>query len=309
MFSASSDESTLVQKEISELNQRLKAARARLKVINGEGNATRNIQPQHIVETPKLHSLLLLTDSALPLGTFAFSSALESFLAHKRSPSTGPGSPSPLQLFKSTFLPLSLSAIASTTLPYLLAAHTRPGLLPVLDDELDASTACTVARRASIAQGTALLAVWVRAFAVQYQGHDSAIALAQQVAALRAVPVEPAGKRSPDTEAHGHFAPLFGAVSKAMGVDAREAAFAYLFSHVRAVVSAAVRASVLGPYQAQGVLSGGELRDKIEIVIDKWWDIGVGVENKRWREAGQTAPMIDIWGGRHELLYSRIFNS
>ena len=37
-----------------------------------------------------------------------------------------------------------------------------------LDNDFDASTPCTVARRASIAQGRALLTVWERSFKAQY---------------------------------------------------------------------------------------------------------------------------------------------
>lgn len=100
----------------------------------------------------------------------------------------------------------------------------------------------------------------------------------------------------------GHFAPLWAVVARAMGVAEREAAYVFLLNHAKAVVSAAVRASVMGPYQAQGVLASAWLRQEIERVMDANWDVAV-------EDAGQTVPAMDLWVGRHEMLYSRIFNS
>lgn len=75
-----------------------------------------------------------------------------------------------------------------------------------------------------------------------------------------------------------------------------------MVSHVKALVSAAVRASMFGPYQAQKVLAGEQVQRLIGGVIDREW--GTKVE-----EAGQSVPVMDLWIGRHEALYSRIFNS
>jgi urease accessory protein len=87
-----------------------------------------------------------------------------------------------------------------------------------------------------------------------------------------------------------------------MGIGLHESAYTFLFNHAKAVVSAAVRASVMGPYKAQGLLAGGWLRGEIENAMEANW--GRSVE-----EAGQGVVMLDLWVGRHELLYSRIFNS
>ena len=100
----------------------------------------------------------------------------------------------------------------------------------------------------------------------------------------------------------GHFAPLWAVVTRAMGVTEREGAYVFLLNHAKAVVSAAVRASVMGPYQAQSLLASGWLREEIERVMDANWDVTV-------EDAGQTVPAMDLWIGRHEMLYSRIFNS
>lgn len=250
-----------------------------------------------------LHALLLLADSALPLGSFAFSSGLESYLAHHKP---SPPSTSQLPSFN-VFLRLSLSTLASTALPYVLAGYRSPADIETLDNDFDASTPCTVARRASIAQGRALLTVWERSYKTQYSetatnpsrdndslpaGHNSAAeALATFSAALRK-----------SDSINAHLAPLWGLVTRVLDVPLRDSAYLFLFSHARTVVSAAVRASVMGPYQAQAVLASTELQDRIRGLVEEGWE-------RRVEDAGQSVPVMDLWVGRHEKLYSRIFNS
>jgi urease accessory protein len=87
-----------------------------------------------------------------------------------------------------------------------------------------------------------------------------------------------------------------------MGLSKPSSAYMFLFSHARAVVSAAVRANVLGPYSAQSELARPELRTKIEELVNRFWEVPP-------EDAGQRVPVVDLWMGRHEKLYSRIFNS
>lgn len=235
--------------------------------------------------------MLLLSDSALPLGSFAFSSGLESYLAH--APRGGGGGAS-----FSSFLPLSLSSFASTTLPFVLAGHRSPDALPELDDQLDAAIICTVGRRASVAQGRALLGIWERSFCASRPDVD-ARALRDFAALLRGRRREGQGE-VPLVSAH--LAPLFGAICALVGLELRQTAYVFMLSHVKALISAAVRASVFGPYQAQKVLAGQHVQGMIDDMIDREWNTPV-------EEAGQTVPLMDLWFGRHEVLYSRIFNS
>lgn len=137
---------------------------------------------------PTTHLLLLLADSALPIGSFAFSSGLESYLAHGRGRRDGS---------LAAFVPLSLSS---------LAAHRRPPALASLDDQLDAAVVCTVARRASVAQGRALLGVWERSLAPALA---DAPALRSFAALLRHGSASADGAPPPVA---AHLAPLFGAV-------------------------------------------------------------------------------------------------
>ncbi|KAH6293518.1 hypothetical protein HBI39_174890 [Parastagonospora nodorum] len=284
--------------EIADLERRLRHAKAQL---NDDSAASSFSSP---TQDAALHALLLLADSALPLGSFAFSSGLESYLAHHK---LSPPSASQLPSFH-TFLRLSLSTLASTALPYVLAGYRTPWEIETLDNDLDASTPCTVARRASVAQGRALLAVWDRSFKSQYSskmastsgdgdgdgdgdGETAITALAAFSAALRT-----------SEHLNAHLAPLWGLVTRILSVPLHDAAYLFLFSHARTMISAAVRASVMGPYQAQAVLASAELQDRIRGLVDEGWRTSV-------EDAGQTVPVMDLWVGRHEKLYSRIFNS
>jgi len=254
-----------------------------------------------------LHALLLLSDSALPLGSFAFSSGLESHLAHTklRQPQSSPHLPprtsitnTPLPTFL-VFLHQILQNTSRLALPYLLTAYADPAKLEALDDTLDAATPCTVARRASTVQGRALLTLWERSLALSCPPSGARDALAGFAKELKGARPDPFG-----CQPNGHFAPLFGVVCAAMGLSREEAGYVFLLNQAKGVVSAGVRASVLGPYQGQMVLGGVELRGWIEGLVREEIAIERNVE-----EAGVTVPVLDLWIGRHELLYSRIFNS
>ncbi|PSK56713.1 hypothetical protein B9Z65_6337 [Elsinoe australis] len=301
--------------------------------------------------TSSLHALLLLSDSALPLGSFAFSSGLESYLAHSKhqfqsqspSPSTTrprtahcqpqPWKPTPTSLH--LFLHHSLHNQASTALPFVLAAHRSPHRLLELDDILDASTACTVARRASTAQGRALASLWTRALRDGITPSETSApaldAVETYIATFTSSAIGPGGGAGTkdgieallDAAPQAHLPPLFGAVTRAMGLAEEDAAYVFLLNHAKAVLSAAVRAGVMGPYQSQAVLAGREVEGWILGVVEEVRSRGrregtVEGENRgtegdeAWRlveEAGVSIPAMDLWMGRHEVLYSRIFNS
>ena len=285
--------------EIASLESKLLTARANLKIsttASTQGSQQEEdasivlLQDNSWRQITTPHVLLLLSDSALPLGSFAFSSGLESYLAHR------PSRPVPSIL---SFLSLSLTSIASTLLPYLLTAFKKPTSLASLDDTLDACTLCHVARRASIAQGCALITLWEKAFRATVDSEvPAALALAQFAKHLK----EGSGSELEGQVRGGHFAPIWGVVTVAMGISITDSAYAFLLSHAKAVLSAAVRASLVGPYQAQSVLAGEWLRQKLAKCLEDNWEIHID-------DAGQDVPLMDIWIGRHEKLYSRIFNS
>ena len=155
-----------------------------------------------------------------------------------------------------------------------------------------------------MAQGKALLTLWERALRDSAGGTSSAaVALREFGVELRKPPSPPLSDGERDVVGiAGHLAPTWAAVTRAMGITVHESAYMFCFNHAKAVVSAAVRASVMGPYAAQGMLAGGWLRGEIEDLMSRNWDVSV-------EDAAQGVPMCDLWVGRHELLYSRIFNS
>ncbi|KAJ5173840.1 Urease accessory protein UreF [Penicillium coprophilum] len=297
-----------LEAEVTLLESRLQDARAQLAAseypsppsswaVKEPYNNTNNSKLTSTTRT-SLHALLLLSDSALPLGSFAYSSGLESYLAHNK-----PSRTSPISSFH-RFLKLSIASISSTSLPYVLAGYRHPSTLDTLDNDLDASTPCIVAQRASIAQGRALIGVWERAFRASFAGNPvsedaetAATAIDELSDALKSCLEE-----DEDLGPKGHFAPLWGVVCRAMGLDLQQTAYVFVMNHAKAVLSAAVRAGVMGPYQAQNVLASQELQDTMMRRIGREWNTLV-------EEAGQVVPALDLWVGRHELLYSRIFNS
>lgn len=246
-----------------------------------------------------MHALLLLSDSALPLGSFAFSSGLESYLAHHRPSPKSSQAPS-----FHTFFRLSLSTLASTALPYALAVYREPSFIETLDNDFDASTPCTVARRASVAQGRALLAVWDRSFRSHYSSDSTANGSPTPIDVLTEFQslIRSSSSNGAEFQPNAHLAPLWGLITRVLQVPLPDAAYLFLFSHARTIISAAVRASVLGPYQAQAILASKELQERIRSLVEEMWE-------RKVEDAGQTVPVMDLWVGRHEKLYSRIFNS
>lgn len=307
MAHLASDQQAL-QQEIAELERRLQHAKSQLKApsspsesgtLSASSSRALTPPPTNPPRDASLHTLLLLADSALPLGSFAFSSGLESFLAHHRPAAT---STSQVPAFHQ-FLRHTLHTLASTALPYVLAGYRSPHLIDELDNDFDASTPCTVQRRASVAQGRALLAVWDRSFKTTYHVSPEDPSTADGVAALASFQATLRASTSATVlPPSAHLAPLWGLLTRILGVDLHEAAYLFLFSHARTVTSAAVRASVLGPYQAQAVLADVKLRERVSGMVREFWDTPV-------EDAGQSVPVMDLWVGRHEKLYSRIFNS
>ncbi|KAL7915119.1 hypothetical protein GGI35DRAFT_436106 [Trichoderma velutinum] len=277
-----------IRDEIAQLESRLQEAKARLSALDASNPAIPLRPAPSPSPSSSTHFLLLLSDSALPIGSFAFSSGLESFAAHNARASFG------------AFLPLSLSSYASTTLPFVLAAHRQPADLASLDDQLDAAVICTVGRRASVAQGRALLSIWERSFKTTLPGSATDALVLKDFSALLRRESTKAGGEAPLVSAH--LGPLFGAICAIVGLTLRQTAYVFMLSHVKALISAAVRANMFGPYQAQKLLASESVQGLINVVVEREWHSSV-------EEAGQSVPVMDLWVGRHELLYSRIFNS
>lgn len=171
------------------------------------------------------------------------------------------------------FIQTNLVQVKRGMLPFMISAHRDPTQLQELDQTCDAFLTNHVANRASRLQGKALLASARRIFvAVQFE-----------------IQTEPA---------FGHLAPISGIVFRALGVDQTRAAKLFVFWHLRGWLAAAVRLGVVGPLEAQAIQ----------------FNLGAFAEDLQQNESCgsspvQTAPLLDIWQGAQDRLYSRLFQS
>lgn len=165
------------------------------------------------------------------------------------------------------------------------------------------STPCTVARRASVAQRRALLSVWGKAFVHEAkEGDVEAILNAAIALEAFASDIKQAASCSDYLPVNGHLAPFWGTMALSLGLHADEAEYIFLLNHAKAVISAGVRSSAMGPYMAQTVLASSSLRALLRKCLERVWFT-------QPEDAGPVVPAMDLWIGRHEKLYSRIFNS
>ena len=212
-----------------------------------------------------------LIDSAFPSGGFAHSGGLEaSVQLGQVSDAAG----------VHAFARHSLVQCGRSALPLVAGAHREPAMVAELDRLSDVFLSNPIANRASRAQGRALLSSVARSFP-----H---------------VELSPFQARLTREGAAGHYAPLFGAILKLLGVDIIDTQRACLFIAARGVSSAAVRLGVIGAYEAQAVQA--ELAPHIDTLIRQCEPIAP-------HEIAQTAPLIDLFQSTHDRLYSRLFQS
>lgn len=220
-----------------------------------------------------------LVDSAFPTGGFAHSFGLEAAWQHGEVR----GRTELVALVES-----SLDQIGHAALPFVLAAFDAPEKLGEFDDLCDAFTTNHVANRASRAQGRALLTAVERIFP---ERDDCAASPAHGKTTLK----RPEG-RAPFT----HFAPVFGMCLRQLDISRETTARMFFFNHLRGVLAAAVRLNIVGPMEAQ--LLQHKLSVKAETVLQTCQHLTLD-------EIAQTAPLLDLWQGAQDRLYSRLFQS
>jgi urease accessory protein len=173
------------------------------------------------------------------------------------------------------FAEAALGQLGHGGLPFVTAAFAEPDRLPEFDRLCDAFTTNHVANRASRAQGRAFLAATERSF----PSPDWS----------RAAPVE-----------FAHFSPVFGACLRSLGISKQTTGRLFFFSHLRGVLAAAVRLNIVGPMAAQRLQR--RLSATAEGVLQKCGGVSLA-------DVAQTAPLLDLWQGAHDRLYSRLFQS
>jgi len=174
-----------------------------------------------------------------------------------------------------SFVEAGLQQLGHAALPFVLAAFDAPEKLGELDALCDAFTTNHVANRASRAQGRAFLTAVERIFKVE------------------------AGGRKTEND-FTHFAPAFGASLSKLKISRATTGRLFFFNQLRGVLAAAVRLNIIGPMEAQIVQQ--QLSASAEAVRRR-------CERLTLDEISQTSPLLDVWQGAQDRLYSRLFQS
>ena len=223
---------------------------------------------------PEFH-LFQITDSAFPLGSFAFSYGLESMAKLGRIKDVPD--------FKKYLLNV-LAQISSSEMPFLNSAYRCvPGefhTLVAVFKRLEAFITIPCIHKASITQGRSLLQI-VKAVYPEHNFHQFASWLQQH-------------------DIPTHYAPIFGTVSRAIGLTHLQALSAYAYMALRDQVSAAVRLGLLGPHEAQAIL--GEALGQVNMNIHRAKDL-------EYNQAFKVAVALEIAQARHPNLYSHLFQN
>jgi len=172
------------------------------------------------------------------------------------------------------YLDAQVLQITRTQLPFVKGTHVAPEDLKLIDAHCHAFLTNLVARRASIAQGHAFVLAASKAF-----GGDERLKVAASV------------RRR---ELYGHWSPVFGAVVATMELSEADAVQLFLFINLRGLVSAAVRLGIVGPLEGQAIQFATLQRADVSTIN---------------AEPAQASPMLDIWQGVQDRLYSRLFQS
>jgi urease accessory protein len=224
-----------------------------------------------------------LADSAFPTGGFAHSLGLEAAWQHGEVRNRG-------ELL--SFVEASLQQLGRASLPFVSAAHAEPERAEELDHLCDAFTTNHVANRASRAQGKAFLAAVERIFLVGQASRLSPSADAGSSANMET-------GRMPVLR-FGHFACVFGVALRRLEIDAETMNRLFFFNHLRGTLASAVRLNIVGPMEAQ--MLQHHLTSRAEAIIKN-------CESLTLDDIAQTSPLLDLWQGAQDRLYSRLFQS
>ena len=170
-----------------------------------------------------------------------------------------------------SFIEACLWQIGYGSLPFLTAAHDDPSRLDELDHLCEAFLTNHVANRASRLQGRAFLASAKRIFDVA----------------------------CPDLH-HAHFAPAYGAVTCGLGLSRGRAGEIFFYQYLRGLIAAAVRLGIVGPMEGQSLQRHAAAEAQA---------VFAQCENLAVDEIAQTSPLLEIWQGAQDRLYSRLFQS
>lgn len=251
--------------------------------------------------------LYILTDSALPTGGFVASSGLEAtYQAGLLTASSLPD-----------FVTDASESYAWTTVCFVKAGYEAAGNADPIASLVESDNVCdavmaanAVGRRASLAQGVAMLTLYLKCFTEEGLALDPGV-VKRFKNMVRAEQV------------NGHFPICFGLVCRYLNVDLgknekkvapdniscltalrfyrlENTLHLWLYLFARTLYSSAVRLNIIGPYEAQKLLLRS--REPIEGIIRKTRDMTID-------DCCQINPLLDVCQGMHDRLYTRLFNS
>lgn len=235
---------------------------------NGDAHAPR-------AGLPGLLRLVQLCDSALPIGGYSHSWGLEAAISRRQV--TGPND---LEAWVRAWLDHSVAPGDGLIVAQAARASASEDweTLVGLNDLLTANKVAPTFRRASQAQGNALL------------GLASGWPWSGRVAAeVRALGVD-----------HWHHAVLFGVLSTTAGAEPVDALALYLQNAAGGVVAAAVRGVPIGHTHGQQVLA--RLQPLMSALAGRWADAPLAC-------FGGLSPAYEVLGDAQTRLYARLFQS
>ncbi|KAJ2011802.1 hypothetical protein GGI06_004387 [Coemansia sp. S85] len=264
--------------------------------------------------------LWLLADSQLPTGGFVASAGLEAALqAGLVSEGAAEGASDSLTAFiKDSALNQARLALPFCSRVYeetaaRLAQESGGSSAAIqsvlaeflgLDNYLHAMLSSNkVAMRASVAQGGGLLSLFTRGYALAEcmadQRGQACLGVAKQLQRLARL-----------GEAKAHWATVFGLVCAALGISLAHMQQLYMFQFVRQVFSAAIRLNLVGPLRAQ--MLECDMHPFVSGLLKEHAHLRVAfgsLDDLFGESAVYTEPILELYQGMHDRLYSRIFNS
>jgi urease accessory protein len=260
-----------------------------------------------------------LADSAFPSGSFGHSGGLEAAMQLGEIPSR-PG--------LENYLLASLQQITRAALPFTLDAHRDPSRAAELDETCEAFLSNHVANRGSRLMGRSFASAAQNSFPLACKrdlndwnnDNQMPIPLPRSGRREESFPVEsqtpedssrrplrtevqPPPSTTPLAELdfpYHHFAPVFGVVARLLEIDRASAARLFVFMQLRGSIASAVRLGIIGPLEAQRLQF--KLSPAAETAAQQSLHLTV-------EDAAHSAPLLDIWQGAQDRLYSRLFQT
>jgi urease accessory protein len=174
------------------------------------------------------------------------------------------------------FLLTALQQLSRAALPFVLESHRMPERFSEIDEYCEVFLSNHVANRGSRQLGKSFLVAAEQSFP------------SKSLSKLRGSGIV------------GHFAPVFGIVARLLEVDAESSARLFVFIQLRGFIASSVRLGIIGP------LEGQRLQFKLGSSAEQ---IARSSLNLKLEDAAHTAPLLDLWQGAHDRLYSRLFQT